>query len=114
MAEEPGRDPDRRDGDRDRDTGSGGSRLGAKEAMRAAYAHLRDLTGREAESVVHIEPDDDGGWLVGLEVLELERIPNTTDLLACYELQVDEDGELIGYRRLRRYTRAEQDEGASA
>jgi hypothetical protein len=107
MAEEQD-DRDRRDGDRDGDGGGGSSRIGAMEAMRSANAHLRELTGREAESVVHIEPDDDGGWLVGLEVLELRRIPNTTDLLACYELQVDEDGELIGYRRLRRYTRAEQ------
>lgn len=101
-----------RGGDRDRDgrRGSVGSRLGAKEAMRSARGHLQELTGRDAESVVHIEADGQRGWRIALEVVELRRIPDTTDLLASYELELDEDGELVGYRRLRRYTRSEQGE----
>ena len=32
-------------------------------------------------------------------------IPDTTDVLALYEVDADEDGSLIGYRRLARYGR---------
>jgi Gas vesicle synthesis protein GvpO len=88
-------------------------RMGARDAMRSAHAHLRELTGKNPEAVVSIEADGQG-WRVALEVIELERIPNTTDLLACYELQLDEHGELVGYRRLRRYARSEQSDGVGA
>ena len=35
----------------------------------------------------------------------MRRIPDTTDVLALYEIDVDEDGDLEGYRRVRRYAR---------
>ena len=41
-----------------------------------------------------------------LEVVELERIPNTTDVLGTYEVEVDRQGDLTGIRRTRRYPRA--------
>jgi len=62
------------------------------------------LTGRPSEGVVGIERDDDQ-WVVEIEVLELRRIPNTTDVLARYRVTADDRGELTGYRRLNRYTR---------
>jgi hypothetical protein len=110
MAEEQVKD--RRARDSNGHPSTAGPRLAAKDAMRSGRAHLRELTGKDAEAVVRIEPDEDGGWRVALEVLELKRIPDTSDLLGCYELQLDEDGELVGYRRLRRYTRSEQGEEA--
>ena len=45
-----------------------------------------------------------------LEVLELERVPNSTDLLGCYVAKVDDDGDLLEYQRLRRYQRGQPDE----
>ena len=76
-----------------------GSRV-AGEAVR----QLLELTGKGAEGVIGLERTEDG-WTVQIEVLELRRIPNTTDVLAAYEVTVDGDGELEGYRRLRRYVR---------
>jgi hypothetical protein len=38
-------------------------------------------------------------------VHELQRIPTTTDVLATYQVTLDDDGELVGCRRIRRYTR---------
>jgi hypothetical protein len=71
---------------------------------REAAQQLLQLTGKEAEGITGLERTDDG-WTVHVEVLELRRIPNTTDVLALYEVTLDEDGELEGYRRLRRYSR---------
>jgi hypothetical protein len=35
-------------------------------------------------------------------------------MLGSYEVQVDEDGEILGYRRVRRYARSQADHGAPA
>ncbi len=69
-----------------------------------AARHLLELTGKAAEGVTGFERTDDG-WRVEVEVVEVRRIPDTSDVLALYELDVDADGELEGYRRLRRYSR---------
>jgi hypothetical protein len=47
----------------------------------------------------------EGGWRVVVEVVETHRIPNSADILATYQAEIDEDGELISYRRLHRYLR---------
>jgi hypothetical protein len=80
------------------------SRMTGSRVAGEAARQLLELTGRETEGVVGLERTDDG-WTVLIEVLELRRIPNTTDVLAIYEVTVDGDGELEGYRRLQRYVR---------
>ena len=69
-----------------------------------AARQLVELTGKEAEGVVGLDRSDNG-WKVEVEVLEVRRIPNTTDVLAMYEVEVDGKGSLQGYRRVRRYVR---------
>jgi hypothetical protein len=76
----------------------------ALQVASEAARQLLELTGREAEGITGVERTDDG-WQVQVEVVEVHRIPNTTDVLAVYELEVDEDGDVQGYRRLRRYAR---------
>ena len=81
---------------------------GLRIARRAAQ-QLLELTGKEPESITGLKRTDDG-WQVQLEVLEVSRIPNTTDLLALYQVDVDSDGELVAYRRLSRYVRGSASE----
>lgn len=76
---------------------------GIQVAAQAAR-QLLELTGRDVEGVTGLEKTDDG-WKVHVEVVEVRRIPDTTDVLAVYELDVNSDGDLEGYRRLRRHTR---------
>ena len=73
---------------------------------RRAVAELAELVGRTVEGVVSLDRTDDG-WQVGVEVLEVRRVPDTADVLAQYEVDVDERGELVGYRRTRRYARGQ-------
>jgi hypothetical protein len=84
--------------------GSGGKPAAMKVA-RSAAQQLSMLTGRQPECVVGLQRSDDDGWLVDLEVLETRRIPDSTDILATYRVETDEDGDLVGYQRLRRYSR---------
>jgi len=68
---------------------------------------MAELTGRRPESVLGIRKDDDDGWIVTVEIVELSRIPTSTDLLGIYAVRVDDDGELVGYERIRRYVRGQ-------
>ena len=86
--------------------------LSGSAAAERAKAHLTEMTGRECESVSCLSRTADG-WLVKLEIVELERIPQSTDILATYQVQLDSEGELIGYERVARYYRnqASSEEG---
>lgn len=81
---------------------------GAVEVVRAAAGQLAELTGMTVEGVSAFERTDDG-WAVEVEVVELARVPDTTSLLATYEVRLDVAGGLSGYRRVRRYERGRAD-----
>lgn len=106
---------DRRDTKRDRDAKgpSDGNRdgnrsLDAREVARQAMEQVVELTGREADAVTALEPIEDG-WRVGVEIVETRRIPDSADILATYEVELDKAGQLVGYRRIRRYPRSHVD-----
>ena len=84
----------------------------APDAAQAALRAIVDLTGKRPEGVTAVEPTEDG-WLVGVEVVEDQRVPSSSDILAIYEAELDFDGELIAYRRSRRYARGRGDSGGS-
>lgn len=71
-----------------------------------ARAGIEELVGCPAEGVTGVARNDDG-WVVQVEVLEVARVPETTDVMATYDVQVDNDGDVVGYRRVRRYLRAQ-------
>jgi hypothetical protein len=78
----------------------------ARRIVESARQQLSDLRGAEAESVSSIRRTSDG-WHVGLEVVEVHRIPESTDVLATYEVTLDGDGNLLTFQRTRRYYRSE-------
>jgi hypothetical protein len=87
---------------------TGASGREAAAVVRRAREQLRDLQGSEPESVSSLERTGEG-WRVTLEVVEVRRVPDSTDVLASYEIELDDDGGLLGYRRARRYYRAQSD-----
>src|SRR2546423_540169 len=108
--------PSRRD---PRPTRAGGRRMndGREETdigklIIRAKAQLEALTGRPVNGVVAVEPED-GVWRVTLELVELERIPASTNVIGRYELVVDDDGGLREFARTQRYynNRADEDDG---
>jgi hypothetical protein len=68
-----------------------------------------ELTGRTPDSVTGARSLDGDGWSVLVDVVELERIPDSTSVLATYRVDLDNDGSITGYERLRRYTRGATD-----
>ncbi|MFF2200266.1 gas vesicle protein [Streptomyces sp. NPDC058145] len=83
---------------------------GAQDAARIAADELTELISHRLEGVSAVSRSEDGGWIVNVDVLELARIPDTTSLLATYEVELDSAGELLQYRRVARYRRGAQDQ----
>ena len=78
-------------------------------AIECAKEYLRQMTGADYEQVSGLHRTDDG-WAVTLEVLELQRIPRTTDILGSYLIELDGDGDLLSCERIRRYYRNQTDD----
>jgi hypothetical protein len=77
--------------------------------VREAREQLRMATGIDVESVSALHPTEEG-WELQVETVEVARIPDTTSVLASFQVWLNEDGDLIGYRRIRRYSRGQLDE----
>lgn len=95
---------------RGRSTGRGSDRGDASDDLdvmsvtRNAMDQLSMLTNRSVEGVSRLEHDDDG-WIFQVELIELDRIPDSTSVVASYETHTDEEGNVVSYKRTRRYTR---------
>lgn len=80
----------------------------AVSAIHAAVTEFAQIAGRQPDGVTGVRPTG-SGWSVLINVVELERIPASTSVLATYRVDVDRDGVLQSYERLRRYTRGATD-----
>jgi hypothetical protein len=85
---------------------------GPADVARAAAEQVEDLIGQDVAWISGIERSDDK-WQVTVEVVELERIPPTTNILASYEVLADGDGNVLQLNRTRRYVRNRTDEDES-
>nr|WP_041451434.1 gas vesicle protein GvpO [Hoyosella subflava] len=79
------------------------------EAAQVAARLLAELTGKEPQGVTSLAPADEG-WEVEVEVVEDHRVPSSADILSLYEIQIDQEGNLLSWRRTRRYPRGRGDE----
>lgn len=84
----------------------GVSTLGGSEIAQLAKEQIAGLTGLDPGRVSGLSRDGDG-WLVTVDMVELKRIPDSTDVMGAYEVKVDDQGNLITYKRIRRYRRDE-------
>jgi len=76
----------------------------ATEIAARAKDQLSALTGLKASTVSSLSHDEKG-WHIVADMIELKRIPEASDVLATYEVNLDEHGDLLSYQRTRRYTR---------
>ena len=69
-----------------------------------ARDELAALTGYRADSVSGFARTDEG-WRLTVTAVELRRIPPSTDILATYEVTLNDAGDIISYDRTNRYLR---------
>jgi len=77
-----------------------------KDVITQTKKQLANSTGLKAEGVTRAFRDDQG-WHVGVEVLEMSRIPTATDVLGDYEVVLDENGSMLKFERKRTRLRGE-------
>lgn len=80
-----------------------------RRVVAAVLEQVGVLTGRRPDGVSGVRRTDDG-WQLTVDVVDLERIPATTSVLATLEVEADADGNVIQYERVRRYYRNAADD----
>lgn len=68
------------------------------EVVEAARGELAALTGLELASTLAANREDEG-WQVSIEVIEKHSIPDGMDVLAAYNVVLDEEGNVTGFNR---------------
>lgn len=100
-------EPRRREPEERERAGTGWRGASGEKAARLAADYVATMTGKEPEGIVSLERAEHGGWVIGVEVVETRRIPDSTDILAVYEAELDAEDELVAYRRVKRYSRCQ-------
>ena len=77
-----------------------------------AKEQLSAVTGLVPDEVSELGRGEDG-WQVTVEMVELKRIPASSDMLGSYESIIDDSGQLVNYKRVRRYSRSDTLEQAA-
>ena len=84
------------------------SRDGVRALVREGLRQFMDVSGQQPEQISGVRATDEG-WSILVDVVDVERIPSTTSVLSTYRVDIDDDGQLTGFERIRRYTRAATD-----
>ena len=79
------------------------------EIAQLAKQRLVEVTGLKPDTVSGLSKDTDG-WHIDVDMIQLKRVPDASDVLATYEAVLDEQGALLRYERIRRYLRGDLSE----
>lgn len=82
-----------------------------KGLARQAKNQMAEVTGLKPVTVTGIFKDDQG-WRISLDMMEMSRIPNSTDVLGDYEVVLDEAGNMLKFERKATRLRGESMEKA--
>jgi len=74
--------------------------------MANALMGLIDKAKNDISKMIGLEPSSvvkttkiDGGWQIAIEMVEKRSIPDGMDLLATYEVKLDEQGNILEFNR---------------
>jgi len=77
-----------------------------QELIKKAREELSKVTGLELSTTIGAAKEDKG-WKVTLEMVEKHSIPDQMDILAVYDVMLDDDGNVIEFNRARLRKRAD-------
>lgn len=78
-----------------------------RDAITTAQSFISSLLDKPVDGVTGVKPVEDGA-VVTIDLVDLERIPHSTDVLVSYELHINRKSEVDSYQRTNRFTRAER------
>ena len=71
---------------------------GMSQIVEAARSELASLTGLELGSTLAASREGEG-WRVSIEVVEKHSLPDGMDILATYDVVLDTEGNVAGFKR---------------
>ncbi len=74
--------------------------MDVSELVNKLRTEFPPLINLQASSVVGVSRSDDG-WVVSIEMIEKKSIPDSMDVLGCYEVKLDDGGEIRDFSRVR-------------
>ena len=77
-----------------------------KALVEQAKKQMAEFTGLKPVTVTQVFKDSQG-WHISLDMLEMCRIPNATDVLGDFEVLLDEAGNMLKFERKATRLRAE-------
>ena len=80
--------------------------LTTAQAVDRAKKQLSEFVERKPSGVIAVSKDEEG-WHISLEMLERKAIPDHMDLLAKYDVLLDEEGNIVKFDRGDLRTRSE-------
>lgn len=72
--------------------------MNLQEVAEKIKSELAEVMGRKPESVTKLYKDEKG-WHAKLDVLEVSKIPASTDIIGDYEVLLDDTGSLVSFER---------------
>lgn len=78
--------------------------LAMTEVAERAKRQLAEVTGFKPVAAVGSYRDAKG-WHVSVDMLEMARLPDSTDLLGRYEADLDEEGSMVKFEKKRTHIR---------
>jgi hypothetical protein len=78
--------------------------LSLVEIIEGAKLQLGSIISYPIDSVTGVKKIEDG-WELLITLIELTRIPSSSDVLAEYSVSLDSIGEVVGYRQIQRFLR---------
>lgn len=73
-------------------------KVSVEKVSDAALSIVKKYISKEPETVISVE-EEGGEWKVMVEALERKAVPDTQDLLGRYEVKLNANGELIGWKQ---------------
>ena len=76
------------------------NKMKLKEVIEKAKKGIGELTTLKLNTVIGASKDEERkAWIVKMELIEKTSIPDGMDVLGTYEVQLSDEGEIIGFER---------------
>jgi len=86
--------------------------MNMQEIAEKVKKELAELTNFKSPSLVGVKKEE-GNWVLSIELVEKNSIPDGMDILGLYEVKTDADGSVAGYERRSSRRRSDTIEAAS-
>ena len=90
--------------------GADSPRLSMMDAIVQAKTAVATMTVLQFDQIARCERQQDGNWIIVIDVVESVARMGDNDLLASYEVRIDPEGEPVNVARTRRYHREDREQ----